>query len=153
MFQFWAVVPQCKRGRRCRQCVQTKGTDMDEARRWGAWRTDEELGGWMKIIDDGQRRKTRIHPWTSSERPLASLTADRRCHCHCQHLTERTMRLVLADGGQCTGTGRAISIIVDGWMIRYSSVGLKMQEESSSVECMEELMSFFPSWDTLEWIC
>ena len=113
-----------------------KGTDMDKAHGQGAWRTDEELGGRTKSIDDGQRRKMRMHPCTSSGRPLASLIVDRRCHCH--RVTKQMTSVVLADGGQCTGIGRAISIIIDGWMIYYSSVELKRQEESSSIECMEE---------------
>ena len=55
VFQFWAAVPQCKRGRRCLQFVRMK--DEDEGRRYGqsarmrsmedrqrAWTTEEEHG-------------------------------------------------------------------------------------------------------------
>ena len=45
VFQFWAaVLPQCKRGRGCRQCVRMK--DWDEGHRSGqsAWTTNTEHG-------------------------------------------------------------------------------------------------------------
>ena len=57
VFQFRAAVPQCRRGRRCRQWVWTKDKDEGQGRRARTWtkHTNEERGGPMRSLDDGQR--------------------------------------------------------------------------------------------------
>ena len=53
VFQFWAAVSQCKRGRWFSQCVRTKYKDKGHGGGRRAWRTKKELGQLRKIMDNG----------------------------------------------------------------------------------------------------